>query len=488
MKQKQPIMWILFLLLALSILLAACSAVPTTGQDTDESDARTGRIDDASEAVHTDPSASDEQPREAAPSEGTMYARDTVTLADARVFSEGIAWVQYYDNAGELQFGWLHPDGSISHPFPIDRVTAFGSDFSSGYSYVTTGDGFIHQKTEVPDSFIILDQSGAVTAESPNDGSSYEILCGGDGAYLVKQSVRSMTANEDRYGFISADGNWLYECAVCEIDGEHPLSASGVREYRAEDNIKFSYLGESVFHARYDERQSVFYNCATGKTYRITGDDQDVQVYDSFSEGYIPVKVEGTLYLLSTGFEMKPIAVDEAQSVCYGDGIIYTTEYMWGMGKNGKGGKFYRLDGSVLADLTEYKLLYHHASDLFRFRDGYAAAIIYGLDEEHYLGIIGMDGAFSFEPIKIDLSGFYTEDKFGELSDGRIACKIAYQEGDSWRSEVVVVDTEGNITHSDYFTSEDAGRLIFHEGFAWDNLNQCFLRDDGTVLETYLNG
>lgn len=86
MKQKQPIMWILFLLLALSILLAACSAVPTTGQDTDESDARTGRIDDASEAVHTDPSASDEQPREAAPSEGTMYARDTVTLADARFF------------------------------------------------------------------------------------------------------------------------------------------------------------------------------------------------------------------------------------------------------------------------------------------------------------------------------------------------------------------------------------------------------------------
>ena len=147
--------------------------------------------------------------------------------------------------------------------------------------------------------------------------------------------------------------------------------------------------------------------------------------------------------------------------MCYSDGIIYATEYMWGMGATGKGGKFYLLDGSVLADLTGYELLYQYAEDLFRFRDGYAAVIIYGLDKEYYLGIINLNGMFAFEPLKFDL-GFYTEDQFGELSSGRFACKISNQEEGSQNAEVVVVDTSGNVTHSDYFGSKNAGRLIFH--------------------------
>lgn len=486
MKRKQRHIWILCMVFIFSLLLSACSSTSSSTQEnTVSSQAPFGRVSVATDAFPDSSTTPDTQPQDDAPDESAAPVLNTVTLADSRSFSEGIAWVQYYDNARNLQFGWLHPDGSIDQPFPVERVTTFGSDFSGGYSYVTTGDGYVHQKTDIPDSFIILDQSGAVTAESPNDGSSYEILCGGNGVYLVKQSIRSMTESEDRYGFITADGDWLYECTVCKIDGTHPLSALGVVEFRSENNIQYSYLGENVFLARYDERQSVLYNCRTNQTYRITGKNQDVVIYDNYSDGYIPVKIDGTLYILSTGFDLQPISVDAATSVCYSDGIIYATEYMWGMGATGKGGKFYLLDGSVLADLTGYELLYQYAEDLFRFRDGYAAVIIYGLDKEYYLGIINLNGMFAFEPLKFDL-GFYTEDQFGELSSGRFACKISNQEEGSQNAEVVVVDTSGNVTHSDYFGFKNAGRLIFHEGFAWDQTIQCFLKDDGTVLETYL--
>ena len=220
MKRKQRCIRILCMIFVLSLLLSACSKPPAPAErDTDEPSTVAGSNSGSN-------STTEEQPQDTA-ADADAASEPNITLIYRNIFSEGIAWAGYYDsndNTGNGHFGWLHPDGSIDHPFPIDRVSNCGSEFSDGYSYVTTGDGFIRHATNIPDSFIILDKTGAITAESPDDGSSYEILCGGNGVYLVKQSIRSMTESDDRYGLITADGDWLYECAICEPDGPHPLS------------------------------------------------------------------------------------------------------------------------------------------------------------------------------------------------------------------------------------------------------------------------
>lgn len=470
MKRKQRYIRILCMIFVLSLLLSACSKPPAPAErDTDEPSTVAGSNSGSN-------STTEEQPQDTA-ADADAASEPNITLSFRNIFSEGIAWAGYYDsndNTGNRHFGWLHPDGSIDHPFPIDRVSNCGSEFSDGYSYVTTGDGFIRHATNIPDSFIILDKTGAITAESPDDGSSYEILCGGNGVYLVKQSIRSMTESDDRYGLITAEGDWLYECAICEPDGPHPLSPSGISCYAPED-VQFSYLGENIFLAKYDTSypQFVFYNCTTNQTYRLTSDNQ---IYGNFSMGHIPVKIDGTLCVLSTEFELQPIAVDTSELVIYSDGIIFTSNDDWGSDGCVTEGKFYRLDGSVLANLSEYELRYRDAFELYRFVGGYAAIIIRGADNNYYLAILDKSGAFTFDPIKIDLVSNY--DYIGTFSSGLISCVIDGQ--------LAFVDTNGNITYPSGLDKDYTDFYVFHDGFALDVLNPCFLREDGTVLEVYL--
>lgn len=223
-----------------------------------------------------------------------------VSLIQAKPFSEGIAWVLYEDQAGDERIGWLHPDGHIDQPSPYDTVAqlneddpywvGLGSNFSGGYSYVKTGDAYVRGASEDPDSFLILNQKGEITAQSPADGSSYDILCGGDGVYLVKQSVRSMTEKEDRYGFISGEGIWIYECALCEIDGNHPLGAVnvGVEPNFIQKEPSCSYLSSGIFCVDYRRTnvdhtlvQKVLYNSNTHQTYRLSNG----RIYGNFYDG-----------------------------------------------------------------------------------------------------------------------------------------------------------------------------------------------------------
>lgn len=118
MKRKQRHIWILCMVFIFSLLLSACSSTSSSTQEnTVSSQAPFGRVSVATDAFPDSSTTPDTQPQDDAPDESAAPVLNTVTLADSRSFSEGIAWVQYYDNARNLQFGWLHPDGSIDQPF-----------------------------------------------------------------------------------------------------------------------------------------------------------------------------------------------------------------------------------------------------------------------------------------------------------------------------------------------------------------------------------
>lgn len=426
-----------------------------------------------------------------------------VLLEQARPFSEGIAWVLYEDPSGNEQIGWLHADGYIDQPFPIDKVSqlkenysycsGLGSNFSGGYSYITTGDAFVRGASETPDSFLILNQKGEITAKSPDDGSSYEILCGGDGVYLVKQSIRSMTESEDKYGFISGDGNWINECTVCEAGGAHPLSLDVVPNDFNNKDISFSYLGEGIFQAEYHNGRSgstyyhrygvVLYNACSKQNYVVDSNTTSVFTDSSggtvgnYSDGFVPVKSNGELYMLSTDFGKKPLAVDTSDAVIYSEGILLTANISYGGNKKTtlENAIFYKIDGSVLADLSQYHLVYEDAYELYRFKNGFAAIVISGADGDEYLCVINAEGEFTFEPKNISMPT--NMDLVSTFSSGVIVC-VRKDKG------CCIVGINGNETQSDYIDSKKINGVVFNEGFAC--MDNYYIGIDGNLLDAYI--
>lgn len=483
----------------LSMALACCLALGLLGGCSNSEGISATDPSFSTSVSEVSPSVSDSmiENSEMEPIESQFTENISVSLVDGRNFSEGIAWVRYIDTEGVTQIGWLHSDGMIDQPFPTDMINGYGSDFSGGYSYITTGDGYIRGATEVPDSFIIMNQNGDITARSPDDESSYQILCGGDGVYLVKQSIRSMSENEDRYGFISGNGSWINECTICEAGGVHPLSLDIVPNDFDNKNISFSYLGEGIFQAVYHNGKSgsmyyhrygvVLYNAYTKQTFVVDANTTSVFTDSSggtignYSNGWVPIKSNDELYMLSADFEKKPLVTDTSDTVIFSDGVIFTGDRHYSGNRSTylTNGKFYRTDGSVLADLSQYELLYEDTYDLYRYSNGYAAIIICGADGGQYLGIIDMDGQFSFDPIKI--KGLSNWDNAGAFSSGVIVCGTA-------DNGTQLIDTAGNQVTSDYFEMDNIGSYVFYEGYCMlnDQNGVLYISTDGSVLESHI--
>jgi len=414
----------------------------------------------------------------------------SVTLTKITPFSEEIAWVKYIDTDGIEQIGWLHTDGHIDQPFPVDTVTqlsenysswsGLGSMFSGGYSCINTGDAFVRGASEKPDRFLILNSRGEITTQSPDDGSSYEVLCGSNGLYLVKQSIRNMAEKSDKYGILDSTGNWVVSCTACNLNDGNPLSPVG-NITRERKELGFGYCGEHVFLAYHGygpyEEQTVFYNAESGKTYQ-TG--QKVDLIGSYYNALMPIKIDDQLFVMTSDFELTPIAVDTIDEVIYSDGIIFTENrnYSGNRGTYLTDAKFYRVDGSVLVDLSQYELLYDDAYELYRYFDGYAAIVICGVDGDKYLGIIDLDGNFTFEPKSI--SAPTNRDLISTFSSGVIVCA---KENSS--VSACIVDINGNEILSENIEWDQIDDYVFRDGFACDGKNLCYVGVDGELLETH---
>lgn len=427
------------------------------------------------------------------PTESQFTENIPVSLIDGKNFSEGIAWIKYIDTEGTTQIGWLHPDGMVDQPFPTELISQYGSNFSGGYSYIN-----IMETSEAPDSFIIINQSGEISAKSPADDCGYQIICGGDGVYLVKQLIRSITENEDRYGFISGDGSWLYECTPCEAGGTHPLSLDIVPEGFNNEDISFSYLGDGIFKAVYHngwEGSSYFhrygvvlYNALNKKSCVVDSNttsiftDSSGDTVGNYYEGWILVKIGDELYMLSSDFEKKPLVTDTSNTVIFSEGITFSgdADYHLNVGTTITNGKFYNADGSVLADLSQYELLYSDTYDLYRYSDGYAAIIIRGADGKQYLGIIDADGQFAFEPLQI--SWLTNWDNASTFSSGVIVCLTQ-------DATTQIINTVGNQLTSEYFEKDNVEQYVFYEGYCVLKYQSevRYLSTDGSFLETYIN-
>lgn len=411
-----------------------------------------------------------------------------VQLDFGEEFSGGVTWAWYYGTSGPRR-DLLSKEGIITPQY--FRKSNWGepsewSPFSNGYAYIN----YVDTDKDLT-QYIIIDKTGNIVSASQLD-SSYEIVAGGDGIFLVYQRTENMTESEDKMGIIDKDGNW-----ICEPNDTTLFLSNEVKEKYLESDshaVNYYYQGDGVFAACYDidfanwsEYNNYDYVCLYS-TYTGASAEYDRSMgimsnggtrfgYDkesySYFDGKSVIVSSDTVYCIDTNFKIKPIIENRPDGdVYYQEGYIFTGEfeehtesdYSYNVINNGM---FYTTDGSIQVDLSQHTLC--QDSDLYCFEDNYAAILIEGEDRNSYLSIIDTNGESAFEPIKVG--------EIGTFSCGVIAAIV--------NEKTVLLSTTGDTVEIDVSPSH-IERIEFSEGFAWCTMEDHYIDTKGNVLNTVL--
>lgn len=391
---------VLVLLIAFAIALVAfsgCNAekVPETRDDTAESTANGITYPEETEQAE----------------EKDTRQKDYVELAVTKPFSEDRAWVQYWGGKNEMYYGLLKTDGEIITNEAMDRLYTYDhsymyvvpTEFSGGYSYVNIVDaeGQGHRKNK----FLVFDRDGNVVLESPDDGTGYRILTGGEGVFFVHQQKKSMTENAEYYGVIGVDGTW-----ILELTAENPL------KFAPGDYVDFYYFGEHMFGAckgNFD-KEVAFYNLDTGAKGTFYkgeyGPDESIWITNAagepfqFVNGKTLVILENSVYTVDRNCNFEEIVdtnsgLGSSQVMYCNGGFFYGHQKTPGWPEL-ENWSLYDLNGKKLLDFSDYSLV-SEAKKFYEFNDGVALLCIDGADGDRYVGYIDEGGNFLHEPIAV---------------------------------------------------------------------------------------
>lgn len=396
----------------------------------------------------------------------TTVEKEYARLEKASDFSEGLAWVKYEDAYGVEYIGLLDTTGEITAPNVKKSITSFGSDFSGGYAYINYEDGFD-----------IIDKQGNVTASNP-EGEGFSVVAAGDGVFFVMQKVRTFDTNEDRYGFMDAMGNWLFDLTPDLVVPSSDVGAHG---------LIYSYHGEHIFSIQFDGRfpyrDYYLFNVDTGVKWKY--------------EDCIPLKYFNGKTILQTREEYS-VMEDNGEisysfpksdygdfGAVYSEGLLFTGELDYESRGAGYGiiqsGKFYDIEGNIVIDLSQYALVSREAEGFYSFKEGVAPIMLLGADYCPYITFINRTGEFIFEPIK--LVEYSTTVGNGAYCDDAIC--VTVEDGGSNVDKILKSD--GTMSElSVNFTGNDFAEAVFCDGYAWNDEYKCFVSIEGHILATYI--
>jgi len=362
-------------------------------------------------------------------------------------FSQGAAWIGYRETGDKSSsYGIINTEGEIIRvaEFPMMTAGSYLSDFSGGYSYFN----YSNNEKRI-NCFTIYDSMGNITAQSSDD-FTHRILSGGGGYYLVQKDYQTMTANELHYGVMDAHGNWIYEPTVDFLPGKGYYSGT--------------YLGDGYFYCyayppEGGPRRNVLLDAkkTSSPIIEVLSEDSQFEALGLYEGSIIlyensdytsddPIihrfDADGTTTVIGTGnaaiYSRNGINYRGDYYVKFAEGVIFTGgEYADDItGAGGGTGQFIDMYGNIIADYTDYKLIFNFGDGiwerLYEFVGGYAAVLIRGVDDAPYLEIIDKTGTCAFEPIRLDSVGVE------KIFAGKVGCRI-----DGKR---VWVDAQGNIT------------------------------------------
>ena len=378
----------------------------------------------------------------------------TVSLTLAYEFVDGIAWVNYIDPEGNSAGGIMNTTGEIMAA-PVDDPSFLG--------WVGREDIVVSYKEGDNEQFILMTVSGNIILKSPNDGS-YRMLAGGNGVFLVQQYADN-EEEKDRIGLMRQDGTWIKEPAE-----ENVLSLSvETQETFQEAYAYYAYCGEHIFSAYHfeadsDELYLSLYNLDTGEKAEYKNvliANRSDGPYGSFFNGKMVAVSADMIYCVHTDLSIEPIMEnDENKFLAVGQGIFFAGDRQEPDSKYIVNGRFYRADGSVMADLSQYTLVADDALNFYNDSWGCAAVLIYSGDGSYYLGIVGADGRFAFDPVQIN----YEEAIVSPLGDGLISVRTLETVEGEERSKHMLLTVKGEKT--ELYTEPDVEELRFWDGYA----------------------
>lgn len=425
-----------------------------------------------------------------------------VGLISGSDFSDNVAWVRFGDDIVNC-FGILRSDGEIiANEFTEGiEIGDYCSTFSQGYSYVNHRD--ISDNTK--NSFAIVNVDGEVTASSPDDGTGYQILAGGDGVYFVRQQILSMTENEERYGFIDAHGQWLVAPTL-----DNPLRYGyNSEEAKHGGELHYYYLGENVFAALVDDYFDCFaiYNLHTGMSKSYDNRDYEAHLGDRseivltnygsdepfmFSNGLCMVIWRDAICAMNTSGEIQELIAMprgyDSSRVVYANGVFLYGSVDFNETWEMHDGAFYDLAGNKILDMSQYNLaVYVGRNGFYEFHNGTAAVEIVGEDGKSYITHIDTQGNMRYEPIAISTAA----NAIGHsgTNDGTMYIRLM---GDRENSYVLRPDGQISMIHNSITiwngSESSESRFHFSGGYAWCEENSVYISDNGEILYTYLVG
>lgn len=416
----------------------------------------------------------------------SLLGNDDVKYVDVSLhylgdFSEGRAWVKYYDpNSGFNKVAIVDKQGCIvweSEPTEASIPLREKSVFRDGVAYCLF-DG------NEQDTYMIFDKDGNVTFTRDYDGN-YLILGHGNGMFLVAEHVQNFETNEWIIGAIDKNGTTLipfqaYErsfppkiVAVEAPYGEAPdpnYDYGGYLEYMEqleayEEYINYNYtpkqlsfdvdindsdsfgsceyMGDNIYRiAAQNNRWYILLNIETQRViYAYDLDDVNgaatgtIELISHFENGTATVfhcydyvtedgiyKNKSVVCELTTNGDLTPIADNSFTQHVLIEKIKSFSDGLLYLDSNDYAanfptGAYYNLEGECVIDFPEYRNKYKYSGG--KFHNGYAVMNIEGADGNIYITAIDKKGKLLFEP----KSGYYA----GESFDGKYI--LAYQNG-----------------------------------------------------------
>lgn len=266
---------------------------------------------------------------------------------------------------------------------------------------------------------------GSITKGNPPKSDAYDdVICGGDGCYIVTKRIDSFDGSYDMLGVVDEKGNFIQS-----MSSTHPFISNGqiIRNQKSvvaldltgddesnEDEMRLRdirncmhYLGNHVFAVHYgtngnSQKSFILYNAMTGKSCdagicvdsTTSGSNDNPYLADNcqcianYYNGYLTIRADGNVRIID------------------GDLNIYETGVSYRGGKTGKfsedvffcGNCFYDINGKIVIDMSQYDVNNFQNEPFFENEKSYIEldngnGVIYHTE-------IDKNGEFLYEPVK----------------------------------------------------------------------------------------
>lgn len=276
------------------------------------------------------------------------------------------------------------------------------------------------------------DDGDATKADIPNNGEWDQILCSGDGYYLVEKEIDEYDGYSIQFGVVDENGEWVQELTDTGAfaEGVKRRIYDVLNEFGAGDKFKepswYWYLGEGVFLASpatsvFDETTQTQVGppedlsaLPTGNGYVLLWNFKDnvqkeihAPKISTFNDGY-------ALYCSEDSSAEALRAVDKQGNVIklpclylqnkpkhdfpvYSEGLFFANTLDYEPG-------FFDIQGNLIIDLSEYEMEDVSYTTYFNapyFKDGKAEILIENEGGSVFKGTIDKNGKLVGEPEKV---------------------------------------------------------------------------------------